>query len=161
MSRKRLGAVMSPLLLSLAAWVIVAGAPAWAAIPNIPPAMLDQLKSMSPAEQAVLARQYGIDLPGLGGGSLEESALGEPGEDIDVFERVRKMQLERELIDDLAEEEDEEVEEELKRFGLDLFDQEISTFAPVDDMPAPDGYRLGPGDNINVYMYGNQDSEST
>ena len=53
----------------------------------------------------------------------------------------------------------EEEDEELKRFGLELFDAEVSTFAPVDDMPAPDGYYLGAGDTLNVYMYGNEEAD--
>ena len=53
----------------------------------------------------------------------------------------------------------EEGEEELKRFGLELFDAEVSTFAPVDDMPAPDGYFLGAGDTLYIYMYGNEEAD--
>jgi polysaccharide export outer membrane protein len=86
--------------------------------------------------------------------------VGEPGEEVDVFERVQKMQLEAEIRRRIAEEQmEEEEEEELKRFGLELFDAEVSTFAPVDDMPAPDGYFVGPGDTLNVYMYGNEDAD--
>ena len=134
-----------------------------AAVSNIPPAMLSQLKNMSPSEQAALARQYGIELPtsgGLGSQSVEGDVVGEPGEEIGVFERVQKMQLEAEIRRRIAEEQmEEEEEEELKRFGLELFDAEVSTFAPVDDMPAPYGYFVGPGDTINVYMYGNEDAD--
>ena len=34
--------------------------------PGVTPGMLDQLKSMSPAQQQALARQYGISLPDMG-----------------------------------------------------------------------------------------------
>jgi hypothetical protein len=101
-----------------------------AAVPNIPPAMLSQLKNMSPSEQAALAKQYGIELPtsgGLGSQSTAEDLVGEPGEEVDVFERVQKMQLEAEIRRRIAEEQmEEEGEEELKRFGLELFDAEVS-----------------------------------
>ncbi len=130
-----------------------------AAVPNIPPAMMSQLKNMSPSEQAALARQYGIELPisgGLGSQSVEEDVVGDPGEEVDVFERVQEIQLEAEILRRIAE---EQIEEELKRFGLELFDAEVSTFAPVDDMPAPDGYLLGPGDTLNVYIYGNEEAD--
>ena len=134
-----------------------------AAVPNMPPAMLSQLKNMSPSERAALARQYGIELPtsgGLGSQAVEEGVVGEPGEEVGVFERVQKMQLEAEIRRRIAEEQaEEEEEEELKRFGLELFDAEVSTFAPVDDMPAPDGYFLGAGDTLNVYMYGNEEAD--
>ncbi|MFL2523435.1 MAG: SLBB domain-containing protein [Candidatus Azotimanducaceae bacterium] len=134
-----------------------------AALPNIPPAMLAQLKNMSPAQQAALARQYGIELPtdGMVGGG-EPSTVGQPGEALMLDERVQQRlvdaELERLLAEAEADEGDgEEVEEPLKRFGLELFDREISTFSPVDDMPAPDGYLVGPGDSINLYLYGNEE----
>ncbi|MDC3124852.1 SLBB domain-containing protein, partial [Gammaproteobacteria bacterium] len=134
-----------------------------AAVPDIPPAMLSQLKNMTPSEQAALAKQYGIELPasgGVGSQSVTENVIGEPGEEVDVFERVQKMRLEAEIRRKIAEEGMEEEEAEgLKRFGLELFDAEVSTFAPVDDMPAPDGYFMGPGDTLNVYMYGNEDAD--
>jgi polysaccharide export outer membrane protein len=134
--------------------------PAFAAVPDIPPSVLAQLKMMSPAEQAALAKQYGFELPGAGGlgaESIEEDSLGAPGNELEVFDRVQRLQLEADIRAQIAEEEGQDQEEELKRFGLDLFDQEVSTFAPVDDMPAPDGYRVGPGDTINVYLYGNEE----
>ncbi len=46
--------------------------------------------------------------------------------------------------------------EGLKPFGYDLFDQGVSTFAPVTDVPVPSSYVVGPGDQLNVELYGNQ-----
>ena len=134
--------------------------PALAAVPDIPPSVLAQLKTMSPAEQAALARQYGFELPqstGLGSASQGGSAVGNPGSEVTAFDRTQQLQFEAEVRAQIAEDEGREQVKELKRFGLDLFDQEVSTFAPVDDMPAPDGYRVGPGDTINVYLYGNEE----
>jgi polysaccharide export outer membrane protein len=133
---------------------------ALAAVPDIPPSVLAQLKTMSPAEQAALARQYGFELPqstGLGSASQGGSAVGNPGSEVTAFDRTQQLQLEAEVRAQIAGDEGREQGKELKRFGLDLFDQEVSTFAPVDDMPAPDGYRVGPGDTINVYLYGNEE----
>lgn len=144
--------------------LLVNAATVTAAIPNIPPQLLAQLKNMSPSQQAAIARQYGIEIPGLGGalsGSDQKSTLGEPGDEIDVAERVQRMQLEQEIRAKRAEEEGKELEEELERFGLGLFDRDVSTFAPVDDMPAPDSYRVGPGDSINLYMFGNEETDLT
>ena len=147
-------------LLGLA--VVLAAASANAAIPNIPPEMVAQLKNMSPAQQAALARQYGIEIPGIGAtGSAnpQTSSVGQLGEEIDVFERVERKQLEQELKEAIAEEQGEALDAELKRFGLELFDREVSTFAPVDDAPAPEGYRIGPGDIVNLYMFGNEEAD--
>ena len=136
-----------------------------AAQPNIPPAVLAQLQEMSPAEQASLARQYGFRLPSqLGATKDDDSELGAPGVPLELDERAEAFLQEQELQKLLDEQSskvrnDSDEVDELKRFGLDLFDREISTFAPVDDMPAPDSYRVGPGDTVNVYMYGNEEAD--
>lgn len=133
-----------------------------AAVPNMPPELVAQFKNMSPAQQAALARQYGIEIPGIGGAGTDvqqQSTVGQPGEQVDVFERVQRMQLEQEIREALAQEKDQELKGQLKRFGLELFDREVATFAPVDDAPAPEGYRMGPGDIVNLYMFGNEEAD--
>ncbi|HEY2201883.1 MAG TPA: SLBB domain-containing protein, partial [Solirubrobacteraceae bacterium] len=46
--------------------------------------------------------------------------------------------------------------EGLKPFGYDLFDRGVSTFAPVTNVPVPSSYIVGPGDELDVQLYGNQ-----
>ncbi len=46
--------------------------------------------------------------------------------------------------------------EGLKPFGYDLFDHAPSTFAPVTNVPVPSEYIIGPGDQIQVQLYGAQ-----
>jgi polysaccharide biosynthesis/export protein len=46
--------------------------------------------------------------------------------------------------------------EGLKPFGYDVFDHGVSTFAPVTNVPVPSNYILGPGDELDVQLYGNQ-----
>ncbi|MBV9344114.1 MAG: SLBB domain-containing protein [Gammaproteobacteria bacterium] len=46
--------------------------------------------------------------------------------------------------------------EGLKPFGYSLFDHRLSTFAPVTNVPVPADYLLGPGDELAVQLYGNQ-----
>jgi polysaccharide biosynthesis/export protein len=43
----------------------------------------------------------------------------------------------------------------LKPFGYDLFEGEPSTFAPVSDIQVPSDYAIGPGDNLEIQLYGN------
>ena len=47
-------------------------------------------------------------------------------------------------------------EEALKPFGYDLFEGVPSTFAPVSDIQVPIDYLVGPGDTLNVQLYGNE-----
>ena len=44
----------------------------------------------------------------------------------------------------------------LKPFGYDLFEGVPSTFAPVSDLPVPPDYVVGPGDTLDVQLYGNE-----
>ena len=47
--------------------------------------------------------------------------------------------------------------EGLKAFGYDLFARRApSTFAPSTNVPVPADYVIGPGDELNVQLYGNQ-----
>jgi polysaccharide export outer membrane protein len=46
--------------------------------------------------------------------------------------------------------------EALKPFGYDLFAQYPATFEPLNNVPVPSNYVVGPGDQIDVLLYGNQ-----
>jgi polysaccharide biosynthesis/export protein len=47
-------------------------------------------------------------------------------------------------------------EEALKPFGYDLFEGVPSTFAPVSDIQVPLDYVVGPGDRLDIQLYGNE-----
>ncbi|MGH7987644.1 MAG: SLBB domain-containing protein [Candidatus Binataceae bacterium] len=44
--------------------------------------------------------------------------------------------------------------EHLSQFGYNLFSTPVSTFAPVENVPVGSGYVLGPGDQLNVILWG-------
>ncbi len=44
----------------------------------------------------------------------------------------------------------------LEAFGYDLFDNAPSTFSPLTDVPVPADYVIGPGDVLNVQLFGGQ-----
>ncbi|HEY1889186.1 MAG TPA: SLBB domain-containing protein [Steroidobacteraceae bacterium] len=44
----------------------------------------------------------------------------------------------------------------LKPFGYDLFAQYPTSFSPITDVPVPSNYIVGPGDALDVLLYGNQ-----
>ena len=46
--------------------------------------------------------------------------------------------------------------EALKQFGYDLFEGVPSTFAPVSDIQVPLDYIVGPGDTLEIQLYGNE-----
>lgn len=51
------------------------------------------------------------------------------------------------------------VTDNLEQFGYNIFNATPTTFAPVDSIPVPDNYRIGPGDNLIVQLFGRQNVE--
>jgi polysaccharide export outer membrane protein len=122
--------------------------------PGVTPGMLDQLKSMSPAQQQALAKQYGITLPSGGAGSVDVPALAAPGTILQTPAGMTQDDVEA-----AAPDKTEEVEERARtRYGRTLFSRVVSTFAPTDDAPVPESYRLGVGDQIVVQLFGKKRS---
>ena len=134
-----------------------------AAAQTISPQMLQQLKSMPRAQQEALAKQYGVDLDQvLGGAKNTGTAIATPGEPLEQAELGRpdaEAQERYELFQEkFAEFEKTLIEEEetIERYGMALFDREVSTFAPTDDASVPDNYRMGAGDNLVVQLFGTE-----
>ncbi len=75
------------------------------------------------------------------------------------------------LDEEEEEDEDEELDEAalnlsffeqviaLEPFGYDLFEGVPSSFAPATDIPVPPEYKLGPGDTINVQLFGKENRQ--
>ena len=134
---------------------------------TISPQMIEQVKNLPRAQQEALAKQYGVDLDQILGGAAgnDPQQIAMPGELLD----------QRSMDDDRADEADDytlfqekyaefqeslvEKEQELKRFGVSLFDREVSTFAPTDGASVPDNYRLGAGDNLVVQLFGKDNEQ--
>tara|TARA_B100001248_G_scaffold241598_1_gene208345 strand:- start:17877 stop:20426 length:2550 start_codon:yes stop_codon:yes gene_type:complete len=49
--------------------------------------------------------------------------------------------------------------DEIKPFGYELFAGTPSTFAPANDIPTPVNYVVGPGDVVDVQLYGKENEE--
>jgi polysaccharide biosynthesis/export protein len=52
-------------------------------------------------------------------------------------------------------------DESVQPFGYDLFEGVPSTFAPVKDIQVPTDYVVGPGDTLNVQLYGSETASYT
>ena len=124
--------------------------------PGVTPGMLDQLRTMSPAQQQALARQYGISLPDMVQRTDAGPRLAEPGQPLlspSDQQYLEDFSLVPEGVDF------EEDENKRVRFGMSLFDSEVSTFAPTDNAPVPDSYRLGVGDELVIQLYGKENDQ--
>jgi len=142
-------------------------------IPNIPPSVISQVQNMPVSERQQLARQYGFDISGLD--SMDSSLnndIGSKGSspETDVIQVELKKKIsesednQKKIRKSLREEKPifERTYDDAKNlpvYGKFLFDPEISTYAPVDNAPVPDNYRLGVGDTLNVLLFGNENTQ--
>lgn len=127
------------------------------------PAMLEQFKQLPRAEQERLARQYGIDLNTLNQvGSRDNNLSDEQEPELLTQPRARQEERNRLTAEQQRKEKEKKADEPLKRFGLNLFDAQISTFAPVNStMAVPDNYILGADDQLLIQYFGKQNTRET
>ena len=120
---------------------------------QLPPEVLKQLRSLSPEDQERLLEQYEFQIPNSNfGGQNEFSTLGTR----QPFLNDTRIEIQSDssiLEEDIINQSDAD-EIEIERFGLSFFSQEISTFAPVDDISVPDNYILGIGDSLVIQTMG-------
>ena len=121
-------------------------------------ARLEKQRKKSEAVRELILRnnpyhlnRFGVlELPGLPAiplaGLTADEATNRLSADPDLrYFDVRLTLLRLKPLDDQA----------LKPFGYDLFEGVPSTFAPVSDIQVPLDYLLGPGDTLNLIVYGN------
>ena len=138
--------------------IICLAFPVISAAQSISPAMLEQFKKLPKAEQVRLAKQYGIDPASLNAGQASANST------IDETQPLTPKGKAAEAEQDAEKNKDElKKPEGPKRFGVELFDSNITTFAPTGFIPVPDNYVLGPDDNLKLQLFGkvNQEYEVT
>lgn len=78
----------------------------------------------------------------------------------EVTSRLEQLAEEKSGPLTLAEtQQDQVMTSDLEQFGYDIFSQVVSTFAPVEGIPVPQNYVIGPGDNLIVQLYGKRNVE--
>lgn len=122
---------------------------------SITPAQIEQFKQLPRAQQESLAQQYGVDLDSMG----STSARTQRPQQVDVVEPVSSItDEEREKTRNEKQQDEEQAKKNggLRPYGYDLFAGNPSTFAPVTEIPIPSDYTLGPGDVLQVQLWGKE-----
>lgn len=143
-----------------------------ASINQVPPEVIEQIRNMPPAQARALAQQYGIDASVLDSqaGSLDPvpgqvgevpNSLEPASEFLDPRFRFDRSQDVREQEKDASASQVIEPLDPAERFGLGFFSAEVSTFAPLDNSPVPQDYRLGAGDELKLLLLGQDNDELT
>lgn len=82
-------------------------------------------------------------------GLLEESAIEEK-----TSQALQPVTLEEQI-------QDQRLDAELEQFGYDIFTSLPTTFAPVEGIPVPPDYIVGPGDSFTVQIFSGVDLQYT
>jgi len=116
---------------------------------------LRQLQQLTPAQRAAVLEALGES------DEFEQDALSEP-----VLVTPRSAEVES--ADEVWPTERSNAEshesgampsrDELQPFGYDLFAGQPTTFAPATDIPVPVDYVIGPGDTVELQLFGNQNA---
>ncbi len=132
------------------AFILMFSAKALAVTPS--PAMIAQFKQLPLSEQQKLAKQYGIDLNQLSSGNNAPP----PAQPVNL---APKPQPTTPSVAEPANTSSGKAT--AQRFGMDLFNAQISTFAPIDNAPVPEDYRLGADDTLVLQLFGKESSTET
>ncbi|MCC5450264.1 SLBB domain-containing protein [Rheinheimera sp. UJ51] len=121
-------------------------------------AQIKQFQQLPKAQQEALAKQYGIDISSLSSGATANRLQSDNVENLKPNQELNALSLQQAL--NAAQPEDKtEDPAVLRRFGENLFDSQISTFAPVANAPVPNSYTLGPDDTLLLQIYGKESSD--
>jgi protein involved in polysaccharide export with SLBB domain len=108
---------------------------------------LQRMEKMISKDLSVLQAQE--DAEGLSGDSELLEAISE---NRSLLRKIKVLQ--RQEMEKRAEEFAKSQTDSVKPFGYNLFASDPSTYAPGNEVPIPSGYRIGPGDMIDVQLFG-------
>lgn len=112
---------------------------------------IEQFKKLPKSQQEVLAKKYGIDLNTISSTSQESSDISnEPSVLPRNLNKLEDIELSAE------EEKFKPKQEEVERFGYELFAGEPTSFSPSENALVPESYIVGPGDTFTVNLYGKE-----
>ncbi|WP_218758739.1 SLBB domain-containing protein [Vibrio parahaemolyticus] len=112
------------------------------------PEQIQMFQNLPADQQQALAKKYGVSVPS--GSSSQPSSYQNP----QVIEQrpVASSATEAKVNST------DKSQQDLKRFGLDLFAGSPTTFAPISDVPVPADYTVGAGDEIVIQLFGKENT---
>jgi polysaccharide export outer membrane protein len=126
--------------------------------PELTPAQVQQLQSLSAEEQAALQAQLGgavgerqSQIPEAIG-VTPAAAVAAPQAEAAIEEDAQERQQQDDIATDQVAQ--TTTTTTLRQFGYELFAGSPSTFAPATNIPVPATYVMGPGDTVIIQLYG-------
>ncbi|MGJ8693718.1 MAG: SLBB domain-containing protein, partial [Thalassotalea sp.] len=120
-------------------------------------AQIAQFKSMPAAQQQMLAKQMGVDMSTINGlingGTSSAQSSNNNAPITAPVQRVETTTAEPNEFTEIT------TQKKLKAFGYNIFSNAPSTFNPTNDIPIPEGYILGVGDQISLQIFGKENNQ--
>ncbi|WP_229618457.1 SLBB domain-containing protein [Vibrio parahaemolyticus] len=134
---------------SIAAFILASTFASYSMAQTPTPEQIKMFQNLPADQQQALASKYGFSIPSSSSSNkspYENPQLIKPRAESSgaVSSNIEEQWLKK------------GEQEELKRFGLDLFAGSPSTFAPLSDVPVPANYTVGAGDEIIVQLFGKE-----
>ncbi|MCR9562714.1 SLBB domain-containing protein [Vibrio alginolyticus] len=134
---------------SIAAFILASTFASYSMAQTPTPEQMKMFQNLPADQQKALASKYGFSIPS------SSSSNKSPYENPQVIQpRTEASGAASSNIEEQWLKKGEQ--EEIKRFGLDLFAGSPSTFAPISDVPVPANYTVGAGDEIIVQLFGKE-----
>ncbi|GAB3215010.1 SLBB domain-containing protein [Pseudaeromonas pectinilytica] len=115
---------------------------------EIPANVMAQFSQLSPAQQEAVAAQYGMDLSQL---KSQQGATSQAA--------PNPTTLAPRVVDNSqATQRQGTASSGLEPFGYNVFAAQPTSLTPLSDIPVPDDYVVGPGDELRVQMYGKENA---
>ncbi|ANP66403.1 MULTISPECIES: SLBB domain-containing protein [Vibrio] len=134
---------------SIAAFILASTFASYSMAQTPTPEQMKMFQNLPADQQQALASKYGFSIPS------SSSSSKSPYENPQVIKpRAESSGAVSSNIEEQWLKKGEQ--EDLKRFGLDLFAGSPSTFAPISDVPVPANYTVGAGDEIIVQLFGKE-----
>ncbi|EPW6435947.1 SLBB domain-containing protein [Vibrio parahaemolyticus] len=134
---------------SIAAFILASTFASYSMAQTPTPEQIKMFQNLPADQQQALASKYGFSIP------------SSPSSNKSPYENPQLIKPRAESIGAVSSNIEEQwlkkgEQEELKRFGLELFAGSPSTFAPLSDVPVPANYTVGAGDEIIVQLFGKE-----
>lgn len=129
-------------------------------VANPTPAQLEFFKKLSPAQQAAALQKFQSSSKQASPPAVVSQPQIVIPKPAATDQRIEKTANESTKTPTLKEKpKPKAIKKTLKQFGYDLFSGVPTTFAPVTDIPVPENYVVGPGDTVQVQMFGKENAQ--
>lgn len=123
---------------------------------TVSPEMMAKFKQLPAAQQQALAAQYGIDLNSLSAGSMNDNSITS-----DAVPTIQPREIDTSRVSQRQNIQTNAGKNELQPFGYNIFAGQPTSQTPLSDIPVPDDYIVGPGDELKVQLFGKENSSYT